>query len=105
MFIETPKVQNASCNLKDEEGEVYHLLKSPGKVTVNRGDGPLSIICGKKGYENGTTIVESSFSDAALGNIIMPGGSIGIIIDAMTGAAEQYPDNILVWMKPFEWTS
>lgn len=105
VFIETPKVENASCDLKDQEGEVYHLPKSPGNVTVQKGNGPLTIICGKKGYENGTTLVESDLSDAAFGNILMPGGSIGILIDAVTGAAQQYPDNITVWMKPFEWTS
>lgn len=105
VFIETPKVENASCDLKDQEGAVYHLAKSPGNVTVQKGNGPLTIICGKHGYENGTTLVESDFSDIAFGNILMPGGSIGILIDAITGAAQQYPDNITVWMKPFKWTS
>jgi uncharacterized protein YceK len=105
VFIDTPKVENASCDLKDQEGAVYHLSKSPGNVTVQKGNGPLTIICGKQGYENGTTLVESDFSDIAFGNILMPGGSIGILIDAVTGAAQQYPDNIMVWMKPFKWTS
>lgn len=105
VFIETPKVENASCDLKDQEGGVYHLSKSPGNVTVQKGNGPLTIVCGKKGYEDGTTLVQSDFSDIAFGNILMPGGSIGILIDAATGAAQQYPDNITVWMKPFEWKS
>ena len=105
VFIDTPTVENASCDLKDQEGEVYHLSKSPGNVTVQKGNGTLTIVCGKKGYEDGTTLVESDFSDIAFGNILMPGGSIGILIDAVTGAAQEYPDNITVWMRPFKWTS
>lgn len=105
VFIETPKVENATCDLKDEKGEIYHLSHSPGNVTVQKGNGPLSVICGKEGYESGATVVESDLADAAIGNILMPGGSIGILIDAVTGAAQQYPDNIIVWMKPFKWAS
>jgi hypothetical protein len=105
VFIDTPKVENASCDLKDQEGSIYHLSNAPGNVTVQKGNGPLTIVCGKKGYEDGTASVESDFSDIAFGNILMPGGSIGILIDAVTGAAQEYPDNVLVWMKPFKWTS
>lgn len=44
-------------------------------------------------------MVDESLVPATFGNIIL-GGGIGILVDAASGAAQQYPDQILVWMEP-----
>ena len=37
-----------------------------------------------------------------MGNIIL-GGGIGIIFDASSGAAQRYPEEVVIWMEPEEW--
>ncbi|MBT3372701.1 MAG: hypothetical protein HOA08_22425 [Rhodospirillaceae bacterium] len=104
VFVETPKVNGASCKLNDSKAGVWYLPSTPGSATVRKGDGPMNIVCDKNGYETATTSVDETLVGATLGNIIL-GGGIGIFIDAASGAAQQYPDKIVVWMRPRKWPS
>ena len=97
-------VEGARCELTDSKDGKWFVSNSPGTVTVRKGDGPMTVICKKEGFNSATTMVEESFVGATLGNVIL-GGGIGIIIDAASGAAQQYPDQIVVWMRPEEWES
>lgn len=97
-------VFGASCKLTDKKGGTWYLPDSPGSVTVRKGDGPMTIICKKEGYKPCTLVVDESISGATFGNIIA-GGGIGIFVDAVSGAAQHYPDKIVVWMEPEEWDS
>lgn len=99
VFIDTPHVSGASCKLTDSKNGTWFLESAPGSVSVHKGNGPLNIVCTKAAYERGVVSVEEGFSGATLGNIIL-GGGIGIFIDAASGAAQKYPDKIIVWMKP-----
>lgn len=102
--ITTPKVDGAECKLTDSKGGQWYLADTPGSVTVRKGDGPMTIICSKDGYEKGTTLFEEEIAGSTLGNIIL-GGGIGIFVDAASGAAQKYPDQAIVWMKPAQWKS
>ena len=104
MFIETPQLTGASCKLTDSKSGEWFLPSTPGSATVQKGNGPMNITWEKEGYETTTINVEESFAGATLGNIIL-GGGIGILVDAASGAAQIYPDNVQVWMKPTEWKS
>lgn len=104
VFIETPFVENAECSLKDSKSGSWHMPSSPGAATVTKGNGPMNIVCKKTGYQTGLVTVDDEFAGATLGNIIL-GGGIGIFVDAASGAAQKYPDKIIVWMKPNKWTS
>jgi hypothetical protein len=97
-------VTGAACELTDSKSAKWYVPNTPGSANVHRGDGPMSVICTKTGYRNANLMVEETVAGATLGNIIL-GGGIGIFVDAMSGAAQRYPDQITVWMEPESWTS
>ncbi len=104
IFVETPGVEGANCRLTDSKKGSWYLPRTPGGVTVQKGDGPLNIVCEKPGYETTTVSVEEEIAAATFGNIIL-GGGIGIFVDAVSGAAQRYPDKVVVWMKPLAFAS
>jgi hypothetical protein len=105
--IETEKdVIDASCELTDEEGRKWFVPSTPGAAIVKKGDGPMSLVCEKDGYKITTQLIEETVSNGAYGNILMgAGGGIGILVDTVSGAAQHYPDRIIVWMEPLRFDS
>jgi len=97
-------VAGASCELSDSRGGKWFVNNTPGTVSVHKGDGPMTVICRKQGYLDTILSVEETVAGATLGNVIL-GGGVGIIVDAMSGSAQRYPDQIVVWMEPEEWES
>lgn len=97
-------VEDASCELTDKKGGKWYIPHTPGTATVHKGDGPMTVVCKKDGYKTATLMVEESLTGATFGNIIL-GGGIGILVDAASGAAQQYPDQVVVWMEPETWES
>ena len=104
VFVETPMVNGAVCKLTDSKKGSWYLPASPGSVSVLKGDGPMNVVCDKDGYTTGITSVDEEVAGATFGNIIL-GGGIGIFVDAATGAAQKYPDKVVVWMRPVVWKS
>jgi hypothetical protein len=104
LFVDTPHVEGAQCQLKDSKAGAWYLPSTPGTVTVLKGNGPMSIVCKKGGYETGVVSVDEDVSGATFGNILL-GGGIGIFVDAASGAAQKYPDQVVVWMKPQHFAS
>lgn len=102
MFIETPLVDGATCKLNDSKNGVWYLPSTPGAVTVAKGNGPMNVVCEKTGYATAVASVDEHVSDAMYANTII---WWGYIVDAATGAAQQYPDKVVVWLKPTEWKS
>lgn len=99
IFVDTPHVNGAECKLTDSKNGSWYLDSTPGSVSVLKGNGPMNIVCTKAGYERGVVSVDENVSGATFGNIIL-GGGIGIFVDAASGAAQNYPDKVIVWMKP-----
>jgi len=97
-------VTGASCELLDQAGGTWRVSSTPGEVKVNKGDGPMTVVCHKEGYVDGSILVDEDVTGAAYGNIIL-GGVIGVAIDAASGAAQRYPDVLNVWMEPEHWGS
>jgi len=104
MFIDTPHVNGAECKLNDSKNGSWYLPSTPGSVSVLKGNGPMNVTCTKKGYETTSISVEETFAGATLGNVIL-GGGVGIFVDAVSGAAQIYPDKVIVWMQPKHWAS
>jgi uncharacterized protein YceK len=102
--VDTPYAQGAQCQLMDTAGGSWFMKDTPNTVTVNKGNGPMTIKCEKSGFQKGTTILEETFQGATLGNIIL-GGGVGIIVDAATGAAQEYPKQAKVYLQPNKWDS
>ncbi|BCX19073.1 MAG: hypothetical protein KatS3mg117_2755 [Geminicoccaceae bacterium] len=104
LLVETPGVTAAACRLADNRQGVWCRPATPGAVTVHRGDGPVHVVCEKEGYETTAVTVEEEFAAATLGNVIL-GGAVGIFVDAVSGAAQRYPDKLVGWMKPTQFAS
>jgi hypothetical protein len=104
LTVVTPYADNASCQLRDTAGGSWYIKETPNTVTVTKGDGPMTITCEKAGYNNGVTVLNEKFQGATLGNIIL-GGGVGVIVDAASGAAQEYPKDVKVYLEPKKWES
>ena len=104
LTVETPFADGAKCSLVDTKGSTWRVTQTPQTVEVNKGDGPMTITCTKSDYQRGTTVLEEGFAGMTLGNAIL-GGGVGLIVDAASGAAQEYPDSVSVWMQPNKWKS
>lgn len=98
------EVTGAKCKLTDSKGGTWYVPETPGTATVRKGDGPMTIVCEKDGYKTATLMIDETLAGATFGNIIL-GGGIGILVDSMSGAAQKYPDQFIIWMEPAEWDS
>ena len=104
LTVVTPFADGAKCDLVDTKGSTWRVTESPQTIEVNKGSGPMTITCTKRGYQTGKTVMEEGFAGMTLGNVIL-GGGIGLIVDAASGAAQEYPDSVSVWMQPNKWHS
>lgn len=104
LFIDTPDVEGAHCDLTDSKGGSWYLGNTPASITVVKGNGPMNIVCKKPGYKTARAVLEEDIAGATLGNVIL-GGGVGIFVDAASGAAQKYPDKATVWMEPTKWSS
>jgi len=102
ILVETPLVSGASCKFTDSKSASWYLPSTPGTVTVGKGNGPMSIICEKTGYNTAAISIDEGFADVTWANTII---WWGYIVDAATGAAQKYPDKFVVWLRPTEWKS
>tara|TARA_R110001592_G_scaffold262853_1_gene528197 strand:+ start:664 stop:1152 length:489 start_codon:yes stop_codon:yes gene_type:complete len=102
--VDTPLMSGAKCSLTDMEKRTYHVVSTPASLVVEKGDGPMTVVCEKDGYEKTNILIDEEFAGATLGNILI-GGGIGLLIDAASGAAQRYPDKLVVWMKPITFGS
>lgn len=102
--VKTEQTAGAKCELVDSKGTRWVIPDTPGTVEITKGDGPLEVTCSKGGFKTASVTVEEGFAGATLGNILL-GSGIGIIVDASTGAMQEYPDEVIVWLEPENWAS
>jgi len=93
LSVDTPGCVGAKCELRNDKG-VWYVPQTPGSVVVNRAYGNLLVTCSKGSKKNSASI-QSSTKAMAFGNILF-GGPIGGGIDVATGAAYDYPQQVLV---------
>lgn len=92
--VSTTPVGGATCSLENNKGKWY-IPSTPGSVTVHRSYNDLKINCEKKGYRKSMKSIASSTKAMAFGNVLF-GGVIGAGVDVASGAAYDYPTDILV---------
>lgn len=102
--VDTPQALAASCVLKDTRGGQWTVDETPGTVEVRKGDGPMTVTCSKVGYKSAAVVVKEGLAGMTFGNVLL-GGGIGIVVDAASGAAQEYPDVTTVWLEPEVWAS
>lgn len=88
----------------DTKGGRWIATSTPQTLEVRKGDGPMTVSCSKDGYKTTEIVVEEGFAGMTPGNVLI-GGGIGLVVDAASGAAQEYPDNVYVWMEPVSWAS
>ncbi len=104
LSVDTPEATGAKCQLTDSKGANWYIENTPGSVKVAKGNGPMNIVCQKDGFKTTSLKLEESLAAPLLGNVIL-GGGVGIIVDAASGAAQNYPEKATVWMEPLAWQS
>lgn len=102
--VKTAGVTGASCELVDSKGARWTISDTPGTREITKGDGPLTVTCSKPGYKTASINVEEGFAGMTAGNILL-GGGIGLIVDAASGAAQEYPDEVTLWLEPVSFPS
>ena len=96
--INTPGVQGAVCELTSEGIGTYTVL-TPNNIELPKSRRNIDVMCRKECFEDTGGVINSSLVGAFAGNIIL-GGVIGIGVDAMSGAMNEYDPSITVYMKP-----
>jgi hypothetical protein len=73
---------------------------APGRLQIHRSSGDLKILCERErgDTEAGHVISSSHANDAARGNLVIPGGAIGVLIDHATGYGYNYPVTMRIVM-------
>lgn len=89
----TPK-SGASCEARNEKG-AWALPSTPGSITVSKSASDLTATCKTQDGMVGTASIASTTAGAAFGNILV-GGIIGAAVDMSSGAAYQYPSQMVV---------
>ena len=99
VLVDVINAKGATCTGIDKRGRRYYWPNTPSATTVHKGDGPMILTCEKKGFKKTTHSFDETLVSATLGNIIL-GGGIGILVDAASGAAQEYPTKVSVLMEP-----
>ncbi|HVY52976.1 MAG TPA: hypothetical protein VHA13_00465 [Gammaproteobacteria bacterium] len=95
--VNTDPVKGANCKLENNKG-TWYISSTPGSVTINRSYGNLNVECQKKGYAKISKSVPSSTKTITFGNAFLGlvGGPVGGAVDVATGAAYDYPQEIIM---------
>lgn len=94
--VTTPK-SGAECKLKNDAG-TWYVPKTPGSVSIKRSASDMSVTCSLEPGYSGNVAVPSKAKGLAFGNILA-GGIIGGAVDMSTGAAYDYPYELIVPMN------
>lgn len=95
--VNTGNVTNARCELNNSKG-TWYIPNTPGSTVISRAYGDLKVVCQKPGYREATKKVASHTKGMAFGNVVF-GGVVGAGVDVATGAAYDYPTDIMVPMS------
>ena len=90
ILVDVLNAQGAFCRGTDNRGRQYVWADTPSSATVHKGDGPMTLICEKEGFEKTTMTFDEGLTGATFGNIIL-GGGIGILVDAMKWSSPRVP--------------
>ncbi|MBX9585699.1 MAG: hypothetical protein K2X50_00430 [Gammaproteobacteria bacterium] len=90
-------ISGARCTVIDGQGAEFVVGTNPGSVILTKGKGALNVRCVRPGYVQKQVGVGQSFNAWTIVNVLFwP----GVLVDAVTGAIQQYPSHITVLMEP-----
>ncbi len=82
-------------SIPEKHQVLYTEIVAPASLEIGKSGNILIVSCQKEGYKRKTIGIAPRHNSAQFGNIIA-GGGFGIILDAASGAAFFYPDQIVV---------
>ena len=87
----------ASCRLhRGEEGVIERVPNTPEKIYIRRSHKPMTITCNQEGYLETSLVLPPSPDEEMAVNLVTAG--IGMLVDAATGAVNEYPESVTVKM-------
>jgi len=89
-------IQETSCSVKDTSGQRYYVIGNPGKVSVPKDKGSLTITCHKVGYQQSKMGTSDNYNAWASGKIAFWSGST---VDSESGAVVKYPSYLTIVMS------
>lgn len=95
-ILDNREVANVGCILTNQAGRWF--VNAPGRVTIRRHAGPLTVDCKREGGASGRDVVASRVNTSGLwGNLLVSAGA-GYYVDKNTGAGFDYPSTLTVLM-------
>ncbi|GGJ14017.1 hypothetical protein [Neoroseomonas lacus] len=89
----------ARCEVRHRGETIATIEQTPATVVVHKSPYDITVDCTRPGYFPGAAVVNSEMDNRTYGNLII-GGGIGLIVDASTGAWNQYPRAVRIRMTP-----
>lgn len=96
-IITTPP--GAECTLTRDSKVIAQVSPTPGQVVVEKSKNDILIDCKKEGYQPVRIVAKSSFNGTTFGNLLL-GGVVGVVVDASSGANQEYPESITIPLTP-----
>ena len=87
----------ARCTL--EGTGLQRVVVTPVRVVMPKDASPVTITCAAQGYRSEAHRLITTIDNSVASNLLF-GSSIGMAVDIMSGAAEQYPSRILIHLEP-----
>jgi hypothetical protein len=94
----------AMCTMTRDAKPVAVVNSTPGSVPVEKARGTIAVLCKKEGYQDASGELAAEFQAMTLGNILF-GGIVGVVVDAASGAMNQYPESVTITLIPEEFAS
>jgi hypothetical protein len=98
-IVVTSDPLGATCRVREGGAIVAVVNATPATILVGKSRHDIGIDCTRPGYYPGAAVLEPHFQGWTFGNILY-GGSLGLLVDASSGAMNEYPHWVKVLMKP-----
>ena len=96
-ILDHREVAGVGCLLTNSAGRWF--VTAPGRVTIQKNAGALTVDCSKDGVGAASERVDSHFATAnVLGNVVVSAG-LGYFVDRRSGAGFDYPVTLTVLMR------
>jgi hypothetical protein len=96
-ILDNREVAGVGCVLENDAGRWF--VVAPGRVTVDRSQQPLSIVCKRQGVGAVSDYVGSRFdTDKLIGNAVTTAG-LGYYVDRRSGAGFSYPSTLTLILR------
>ncbi|WP_198376923.1 hypothetical protein [Neoroseomonas rubea] len=91
----------ARCEVRRRGVVIGVVEQTPGTVAVGKSSVDLAVDCARPGFYPGAAAIERRFNQMTYANWYI-GGAIGLLVDASTGAWNDYPRSVRIRMQPRE---